>query len=263
MSIISIWLEGWGFVALFFFALWLVELRQNDASLVDAGWAASLGGLALFYAVRGPGLVERRLGMAVLVGAWAFRLAAYIVLRHRGAGEDGRYQEIRAQWKGRAHRFFFLFYQAQGLMAVLLSLPFLLLAFDERPALGALEIGGFALSGLALALETLADRQLARHRRDPARKGKTCREGLWRYSRHPNYFFEWLIWVGYALAALGAPYGWTALASPLLMLYLILRVTGIPPTEERALRSRGEDYRRYQRTTSAFVPWFPRKKASS
>ncbi len=260
---LAILLDAWALLALVFLVLWLVELRHNDASLVDAGWAASLGGIALFYALRGPGLPERRIWMGVLVGAWAFRLAAYIVLRHRGACEDGRYQEIRANWKERAHRFFFFFYQAQGALVVLLSLPFLLIAFDESPAIHALEIAGFALAGLALVLESVADRELARHRRDPAMKGKTCRKGLWRYSRHPNYFFEWLIWVGYAVAALGAPYGWMALASPLFMLFLILRVTGIPPTEERALRSRGDDYRSYQQTTSAFVPWFPRKEASS
>jgi steroid 5-alpha reductase family enzyme len=200
--------------------------------------------------------------MGAVAAAWALRLAAYIVRRHRGAAEDGRYQEIRARYRERAHRFFFWFYQAQGLLASLLSLPFLLIAFDLRPEFGALEISGYALSVTALVLESVADRQLARHRRDPAMRGTTCRAGLWRYSRHPNYFFEWLVWVGFAIAAVGAPYGIAALASPLLMLYLVLRVTGIPPVEERAIRSRGDEYRRYQRSTSAFVPWFPREEAS-
>ncbi|HXV64445.1 MAG TPA: DUF1295 domain-containing protein [Vicinamibacteria bacterium] len=259
---ITLWLEGWALVILLFVALWLVELRKGDASLVDAGWAASVGFLAVFFAARGPGLFDRRLLMGFVVALWASRLAAYIVLRHHRSGEDGRYQEIRVRWGERAHRFFFFFYQAQGLLAALLSLPFLLIAFDERPAIGALEIAGYTLSLAALLFESLADRQLARHRRDPAMRGKTCRTGLWRYSRHPNYFFEWLIWVGYAIAALRAPYGVAALASPLLMLYLVLRVTGIPPTEERALRRRGDEYRRYQRTTSVFVPWFPREEAS-
>jgi steroid 5-alpha reductase family enzyme len=258
-----LWFQGFFLVAVLFFGLWLLEVRKNDASLVDAGWALSLGLLALLYAWRGPGLLERRVGMALLVFVWSLRLASYIVLRHRGAGEDGRYREIRARWEPRAHRFFFFFYQAQGALAVLLSLPFLLIAFDGSPDVHGWEIAGFLLSGFALALETVADRELARHRRDPSKRGKTCRDGLFRYSRHPNYFFEWLVWVGYAVAALGAPYGWTAFASPLLMLYLILRVTGIPPSEERALKNRGADYRKYQQTTSAFVPWFPRKEASS
>jgi steroid 5-alpha reductase family enzyme len=258
-----LWLEGWALVVLLFLMLWLVEVRKSDASLVDAGWAASIGFLALFYAARGPGLLDRRVLMGFVVALWACRLTTYIVLRHRGTGEDGRYQEIRARVSDRAHRYFFFFYQAQGLLAALLSLPFLLIAFDRRVIIGALEIGGYTLSFAALVLESVADRQLARHRRDPANRGKTCRSGLWRYSRHPNYFFEWLIWVGYAVAALGAPYGIAAFASPLLMLYLVLRVTGIPPTEERALRSRGEEYRRYQRTTSSFVPWFPREEANA
>ena len=87
------------------------------------------------------------------------------------------------------------------------------------------------------------------------------RQGLWRYSRHPNYFFQWLTWVAYALMALAAPWGWIGLLAPLLILYLIVFVTGIPPSEEQALKSRGDDYRRYQRETSAFVPWFPRRAA--
>jgi steroid 5-alpha reductase family enzyme len=256
------WGAAWGLVAGLFFALWLVELWTDDASLVDAGWAASLGGVATFYALRAPGLPERRVLMGVFVAAWALRLTAHIVLRHRGSGEDGRYRAIREARGEGAHRFFFFFYQAQGLLAVLLSLPFLLIAFDARPQIRALELAGYFVAGVAILLESAADRQLARHRRDPALKGKTCRTGLWRYSRHPNYFFEWLVWIGFAIAAIGAPFGWLAISSPLFMLYLILRVTGIPPTEERAIRTRGDDYRRYQETTNAFVPWFPRKVTS-
>ena len=108
---------------------------------------------------------------------------------------------------------------------------------------------------VAAPLEALADRQLKRFKADPANKGRTMRYGLWRYSRHPNYFFQWLTWVAYALIALSAPYGWIGLVSPLLILYLILFVTGVKPAEEQALRSRGDDFRRYQRETSVFIPW--------
>jgi steroid 5-alpha reductase family enzyme len=107
--------------------------------------------------------------------------------------------------------------------------------------------------------EWTADRQLARFRADPANRGKTCRAGLWRSSRHPNYFFQSLFWWTFVLLSVGAPHAWLTLISPLIILFLILKVTGIPPTEERALQSRGEDYRAYQRTTSAFIPWFPRR----
>lgn len=106
--------------------------------------------------------------------------------------------------------------------------------------------------------ESVADRQLDRFRRDPANKGRVCRVGLWRVSRHPNYFFEWLLWVAYFTFALASPGGWLTAYCPALMLYFLFRVTGIPTTEAQALRSRGDDYRECQRTTSAFVPWFRR-----
>jgi steroid 5-alpha reductase family enzyme len=107
--------------------------------------------------------------------------------------------------------------------------------------------------------ESVADAQLNRFRANPANKGKTCRVGLWNFSRHPNYFCEWLVWVGYFVYALGSPGGWMAVYAPALMYLFLTRVTGIKATEEHALRSRGEDYRQYQRTTNAFFPWFPRR----
>ena len=149
------------------------------------------------------------------------------------------------------------------MLAAVLSLPFAL-AVQGR------EAGPSAWDGLAAALwiaglagETVADRQLAAWKADPAHRGRTCRRGLWGVSRHPNYFFEWIVWCGFGAAALNGPHGWAGLLAPALMLLFILKITGIPPTEAQALRSRGEDYRRYQRTVSAFVPWFPRKEARS
>ena len=105
-----------------------------------------------------------------------------------------------------------------------------------------------------------ADAQLHRFKQDPANKGKTCQVGLWHYSRHPNFFFEWLIWVSYALYAMGSPSGAWGWLSPALMLYFVTKVTGIPATEAQALRSRGDEYRKYQQTTSAFFPWPPKKQ---
>ena len=140
-----------------------------------------------------------------------------------------------------------------------LGLPFLLAAWNPAPGLHPLELAGAALWVVAWVGESLADRQLKRFKARPQARGLACREGLWRWSRHPNYFFEWLAWVAFLLLALPAPSGWAALPIPLLMLYFLLRVTGIPATEAQALRSRPEDYPRYQRETSAFVPWFPRE----
>lgn len=241
--------------------LWILELRARDASLVDVGWALALGGLAVLYSVLGSGSPQRRLGLGVLIGAWSLRLAIHIYARHRGGPEDGRYQALRARWGNQAHLFFFFFYQAQGALALVLSLPFFLIAYNPSPYFAPVELAGFALAAVSVLGETIADRQLARHRAAPANRGKTCRSGMWRYSRHPNYFFEWLFWCAVALVALAAPHGWVALVSPILMLLSIVKVTGIPPTEERALVTRGDDYRAYQSATSAFIPWFPKKES--
>lgn len=239
--------------------LWLLQWRHRDAGFVDVGWAACLGTLAVLFALLGPGDAQRRVLVGVLGGAWGFRLAAHLLFtRVLGRAEDGRYQTLRAHWGERANRNFFWFFQAQAALAVLLATPFLLAAQDPSPGLRPLELAAAGLWAIALALESLADAQLHRWRREPANRGRTCRAGLWRYSRHPNYFFEWLLWVAYAMLAWQAPHGWLGVLPAAVMLLLILKVTGIPPTEANALRSRGDDYRRYQESTSAFVPWFPR-----
>ena len=153
---------------------------------------------------------------------------------------------------------FFGFFQAQALLTAVFAVPFLVVALaPERPPLGAL-IAAVVIWLAAVSGETWADRQLAVWRADPTHRGRTCRTGLWRYSRHPNYFFEWLHWWSYPLLAWGAPEWWLTLLGPALMLYTLLKVTGIPYTEQQALASRGDDYRAYQRSTSAFIPWWPK-----
>jgi steroid 5-alpha reductase family enzyme len=242
--------------------LWAIHLRIRNAAIVDFGWAFGLALLALWYAAVGPGYAPRRWLMATLAGLWGFRLAFYL-LRDRviGQPEEGRYQQLRRQWKTNLPLKFFFFFEFQALLCVALSLPFFLAARNPAEELSLLEYGAAALWLIAFLGEATADAQLARFKADPANRGKVCRAGLWNYSRHPNYFFEWLIWVSFALFASASPWGWTAWFAPALMLYFLFRVTGIPATEAQALRSRGEAYRRYQETTSAFVPWFPRKDA--
>jgi steroid 5-alpha reductase family enzyme len=246
-------------------ALWARQLATRNATAVDVAWTANLGLLALLYAWLGGGWGPRRIALATAVGAWSLRLAWHLYDdRVRGEDrEDGRYRELRAKWGASAPRNFLFFYWAQGALDLLLAVPFLLMAQNATAEFSTLEFVAAALFVLSLAGESLADRQLAAFRAEPANRGRTCRVGLWRLSRHPNYFFEWLQWCAFALAASAAPWGGLAVGAPLLMLFLILKVTGIPPTEAQALRSRGDDYRRYQRTTSAFVPWFPRSEAST
>jgi steroid 5-alpha reductase family enzyme len=151
-----------------------------------------------------------------------------------------------------------VFFEFQALLDVVLSLPMLIAAMNPAPGVGVLELTGIGLWLVAVAGESIADAQLATFKRDPAKKGRVCRRGLWNYSRHPNYFFEWFVWVAWAAYALASPWGWLGLMSPVMMLLFLYRVTGIPATEAQALRSRGREYEEYQRTTSAFVPWFRR-----
>jgi steroid 5-alpha reductase family enzyme len=252
-------LLGWMGAAALMAILWAWHLRLRNAGVVDVGWAMSVGGLAAFYGVFGPGDPQRRAVMAAMMVIWGGRLAWYLLHdRVLGRPEDGRYAELRARGSYAASGNFFPFFQAQAMAALLLSIPALIVALNPAPAFAVIEIAAVGIWILALVGESVADRQLERFKALPGNRGRTCRVGLWRYSRHPNYFFEWLIWVAYALFASASPYGWMAIACPALMLYLLFRVTGIPATEAQAVRTRGDDYRHYQATTSAFVPWFPR-----
>lgn len=252
-------LVGWALSAALLLLLWLWHLRLRNAGVVDVGWTFSLLMISVLYAAAAPGYGPRRWLFAALVVVWGLRLGIYL-LRDRvlGRPEDSRYADLRDRNSPAAALSFFPFFQAQALLAALLSTPMLIAAFNGTPRLQPLEYAAVLLWGIALAGEAIADRQLERFRARPSSRGKTCREGLWRYSRHPNYFFEWLVWVAYALFAFASPWGFIALLCPALMLYLLFRVTGIPATEAQAVRSRGDDYRQYQATTSVFVPWFPR-----
>ena len=241
--------------------LWLVQLRIGNASHVDVGWAYGLVGLAGLYALLGDGGVTQRVLVAGLGAVWGMRLGTYVLGRVVGHPEDGRYQELRRRWAPHAQRRFFVFFQAQAGFVAVFSVPFLLVAQDGGDPSPLLWLGA-ALALACVAGETAADAQLALWKADPANRGTTARLGLWGWSRHPNYFFEWLHWVGWALAALGSPHGWIALAVPAFLLFLLFRVTGIPETEAQGVRSRGEDYRRYQREVSVFVPLPPKKRAA-
>ncbi len=249
-------LPGAALVCSMMFLLWLIHLRIGNASIVDPGWAFGLPLLAVTYALLGSGYSWRRWLIAGMAAVWGVRLGTHLLLRIVGKPEEGRYQELRRQWKTHVSLKFLVFFEFQALLDLFLSLPFLLAALNPKPVLSPLELTGFALWLVAVAGEALADAQLAAFKRDRSSPGQVCQRGLWNYSRHPNYFFEWLIWVAWALFALASPYGWIAPLCPLLMFYFLFRVTGIPATEAQALRTKGEAYRRYQQTTSAFVPWF-------
>jgi steroid 5-alpha reductase family enzyme len=248
-------------VATLMLLLWIIHLLIRNAAVVDVGWAAGLGLLALYYAYAAPGYSTRKVLIAAMAAIWSFRLASFLLFaRVIGHPEEGRYVQLRQDWKTNLPLRFFSFFQFQALLDLVLSLPFLLACLNTIPLLGIFEYLGAAIWVVGILGEATADSQLDAFKKNPANKGKTCRAGLWNYSRHPNYFFEWTIWVGYAVFCIAAPWGWLGLISPALILYFLLRLTGIPATEAQALRSRGDEYREYQRTTSAFIPWFPKKE---
>ena len=242
--------------------LWAIHLPLRNAAIVDFGWALGLPICAVIYGVMAPGYGPRKWLIATMVCIWGLRLAFYLLFtRVIGQPEEGRYQQIRKNWATNVPLKFFFFFQFQALLDVVLSVPFLIAAMNRRPELHWLEYAAAGLWLIAFLGEAAADAQLKAFKVDTANKGKTCRSGLWNYSHHPNYFFEWLIWMAYATFASASPYGWLSFLCPAMMLYFLFKVTGIPATEEQALRTRGEDYRQYQQTTSAFVPWFPKKQA--
>jgi steroid 5-alpha reductase family enzyme len=250
-------LYAWVAVSALMLILWLVSLKTRNTAIVDVGWTFGLLTCALVYAGFARGYSLRKALLLIMVGVWALRLGGYLFLtRVWKQPEEGRYQQLRKDWKTRINLKLFFFFELQGVLDVVLSLPFLLAAMNTRAAIALLESLGVALWFASMIGEAISDAQLNAFKRDPANKGKTCRSGLWNYSRHPNYFFEWFIWVSWLIFALGSPHGWLAVICPALMLYFLFKVTGIPATEAQALRSRGDDYRRYQETTSAFVPWF-------
>jgi steroid 5-alpha reductase family enzyme len=250
-------------LALMMFVIWLISVRINNAGLVDVGWALGLVVLAAWYACRGSGFPARKWILAGMIGLWGLRLATHLVRRIASEPEDGRYQQLRREWHGsNVNLRFLLFFEAQALLDTVLSLPILIAALNPASQLNVLEYVGIGFWLVAVIGESIADAQLAAFKRDSANRGHVCQRGLWNYSRHPNYFFEWFVWVGWAVYALASPFGWLAMICPILMLVFLLRVTGIAATEAQALRSRGEEYARYQQSTSAFVPWFKKSSAA-
>jgi steroid 5-alpha reductase family enzyme len=252
-------LLGLGITMALMWVLWLIQLRVKNASLAGFGWVLGIVLLAALYAWMGAGWDQRRIIACIMVSIWGLRLGFYLFFtRVIGHSEDGRFQPLRKKWKKEPDRKFLYFFEAQAPLSVLFSIPVLLACFNSQPVLSPLEKASMELWLFAFLGEALADYQLNRFRSDRKNRKKTFRGGLWKYSRHPNYFFEWLVWCANALFTLSSPYGGLALLCPLVMLFLLFKIV-IPANETQALRTRGADYRRYQKTTSVFVPWF--KKA--
>ncbi len=239
---------------------WLVVDRTGSSGWADTIWSFSVGvgGIAAALAPFSQGTTTRQLIVAALVAVWSLRLGGHIAARTLKGGDDPRYQALKEEWGPDRRRRLFWFLQIQAAAAFLLVVTILIAAHNPAPWPAAGDLLGIAVAIAAVLGEALADRQLARFRNDPANRGKVCDVGLWGWSRHPNYFFEWLGWVAYALIAFdlsgGYPWGWLALAGPAFMYWILVHASGIPPLEAHMLRSRGDVFRAYQERVSAFWP---------
>lgn len=239
------------------FAWWL-QVKTKNGGLVDAVWAITLGGLASLYAFTGTAPPETRLVLAVMGGAWGLRLGWHLWLRNWGKPEDFRYAQFRKDWGDQVNVKMFWFFQFQNIFTLLLS-AFAFIPVAYRP--DAVPLWAIAFAALiwivSVTGEGIADAQMEAFRRNPANKGQVCRDGLWRYSRHPNYFFESVFWLSFLPLAIGAPYGWLTLGAPLVMAFLLTQLSGMPLLEKEMM-ARKPGYAEYVRTTSALIPWPPK-----
>jgi steroid 5-alpha reductase family enzyme len=241
--------------------LWLVSLALKNSSIVDIFWGTGfvISGW-VYFALAPDGFMPRKVLLALLTTIWGLRLSLYILWRNAGKGEDYRYQVWRkqagAQWWWRS---FFKVFLLQGILMAIISVPLLAAQFFPGPdRLTVLDLLGVAFWLVGFFFEAVGDLQLARFKANPSNKGTVMARGVWRYTRHPNYFGDAAQWWGYYLIAAAAG-GWWTVFSPLLMTLFLLRVSGVTLLEKNLAQRPGYDV--YIKTTSAFIPWFPRRKA--
>jgi steroid 5-alpha reductase family enzyme len=242
---------------------WVVQQRTGNSGWVDTIWTFSLGlvgaGSAL-WPVAGAAPNARQWLVAGLVVIWSLRLGLHIAVRTAKITDDPRYAAFASEWGVDSPRKMFIFLQNQGFGSIPLVFAIDLAARFPDPTLRLQDFLGLLILLIGIAGEALADAQLKRFRTDPANKGKVCDIGLWRWSRHPNYFFEWFGWLAYPMIAISPDYPWglATLLAPVFMYWILVHVTGIPPLEQQMLRSRGDRFRDYQLRTSMFFPLPPR-----
>jgi steroid 5-alpha reductase family enzyme len=243
---------------------WALQRATGNSGWVDAVWSFGLGVaglvLALVPGIEAPSV--RQIVVAVLIALWSLRLGLYIAQRSRHGPEDARYAALRREWGTEFEKRLFIFLQIQAAAAALLGLSMMLAAHNPAPWPRFLDFAGIAVLIAAVAGEGLADEQLRRFKANPANKGRVCDAGLWAWSRHPNYFFEWLGWVAYPLLAIdlsgGWYWGWLAVSGPAFMYWLLVYVSGIPLLEKQMLQARGAAYTAYQARVSPFFPLPPK-----
>jgi len=245
-------------ILIYMTGLFLIALARKDNSLADIGWGIGfilVAGLSFWLE---PGWAFRHLLVSGLVLAWGLRLAVHILLRNRKRGEDFRYAKWRREW-GRwfVLRSYLQVFLLQGAILLMIAYPIPLVDHSTEQGATLLDLAGIAVWLIGFVFETVGDQQLLRFKRDPAGKGRIITTGLWRFTRHPNYFGEAAMWWGLFLIALSVKNGWTAVISPAVITFMLLRVSGVTMLEKKYAGNR--EFEDYARKTSAFIPWFPKK----
>lgn len=239
-------------------AAWLVARRRQRLDTVDAAW-----GLAFIVPASLAFGLQWQLSTvvaAVLVYIWSIRLTTHLIDRNRARPDDPRYKAFTKKWRGEFwQRAYFSVFLLQGALVWLISLPVILSVGKPRGTALVWVGAGLALWILGFVIEAIADRQLEVFRRDPTHHGHSLQTGLWRYSRHPNYFGELLQWFGIAVVATSVHDGWIGFAGPIVLTLLIVFISGIPPIETR--RQHDKEYQAYRRRTSMLIPWRPKRAA--
>lgn len=239
---------------------YLLSRIQKDYSVVDIGWGLGFVLIGVLSLVLAPELTVRGIIGALLVSIWAIRLSGHVFLRNKGKPEDFRYQKMRENWGSQEGVIsYFRIFLLQGFLMLCIGYPLILINVFPRPGFTILDGIGIFIWVIGFGFETIGDYQLNRfiaEQKDSSDDIMT--DGLWRYTRHPNYFGESLLWWGIFVITFSAPYGWSAFMSPVVITYLLLFVSGVPLLEERY--SDNEAYQKYAKKTNKFIPWFPQSK---
>lgn len=245
-------------VFIYFLVFFLVAQVIKNNSIVDMGWGAGFVIVALITLVSQGAYAERNLLMALLVTIWGGRLTYYIVKRNWGKPEDFRYAKWRQEW-GRwlVPRAFFQVFMLQGLLMLAIGYPIILVNANPQPGLNFFDYAGLLVWITGFIFESVGDKQMAEFKKDPANKGHVIKSGLWKYSRHPNYFGEATMWWGIFLLALSVPSGLSAVISPLVITLMLLYVSGVPMLERKYKDN--PEFQAYAKVTSKFFPWFPKQ----
>lgn len=257
--VLFIWLS----LAVIMTGAWHIQQRTGNAGWVDTIWTFAVAATAFTagMVMLAGALSERAILVSILLWAWALRLGWHIAARTRGISDDPRYAKLQRDWGSDARRQMFLLLQSQALVSTPLVLAVVLAIVNPAPGFRLLDILGVLVFVMGLAGSAIADRQLRHFKRHNTRPDAVCDAGLWSWSRHPNYFFECVLWSAYPLFAIDLtgswPWGWLALLGPACMIWLLTRVSGLPPLEAHMLEKYGSAYRRYQNRTSPLLPLPP------